>query len=76
MVYRSQKYFSPVGEQFRDFAKSFGAQHLEPESGAEAFGDISVALGGPGRPSVVRVAREPRRSPHTPARGTRRAHSR
>ena len=29
MVYRSQKYFSPVGERFRDFAKSYGAQHLE-----------------------------------------------
>ena len=29
MVDRSQKYFSPAGERFRDFAKSYGAQHLE-----------------------------------------------
>jgi DNA-binding transcriptional LysR family regulator len=28
LVYRSQKYFSPVGERFRDFAKSYGAEHL------------------------------------------------
>lgn len=30
MVYRTQKYFSPVGERFRDFAKAYGAKHLEP----------------------------------------------
>ncbi len=29
LVYRTQKYFSPVGERFREFAKSYGAQHLE-----------------------------------------------
>lgn len=28
LVYRAQKYFSPVGERFREFAKSYGAQHL------------------------------------------------
>jgi DNA-binding transcriptional LysR family regulator len=28
LVFRSQKYFSPVGERFRDFAKSYGAEHL------------------------------------------------
>ncbi len=28
LVYRSQKYFSPVGERFREFAKSYGAEHL------------------------------------------------
>jgi LysR family transcriptional regulator, low CO2-responsive transcriptional regulator len=30
LVYRSQKYFSPVGEQFREFAKAYGKAHLEP----------------------------------------------
>ncbi len=29
LVYRSQKYFSPVGERFREFARSYGAQHLD-----------------------------------------------
>jgi DNA-binding transcriptional LysR family regulator len=28
LVYRSQKYFSPVGERFRAFARSHGAAHL------------------------------------------------
>ena len=30
IVYRAQKYFSPVGSRFLEFAKSFGAQHLRP----------------------------------------------
>ena len=30
IVYRAQKYFSPVGARFLEFAKSFGAQHLGP----------------------------------------------
>jgi DNA-binding transcriptional LysR family regulator len=30
LVYRSQKYFSPVGERFREFARTFGAEHLLP----------------------------------------------
>lgn len=30
LVYRSQKYFSPVGERFREFAKTYGKSHLEP----------------------------------------------
>lgn len=29
LVYRSQKYFSPIGERFREFAKAYGAEHLE-----------------------------------------------
>jgi DNA-binding transcriptional LysR family regulator len=29
MVYRSQKYFSPVGERFREFARAYGVEHLE-----------------------------------------------
>ncbi len=28
LVYRSQKYFSPVGERFREFARSYGAGQL------------------------------------------------
>lgn len=30
IVYRTQKYFSPVGARFLEFAKSFGVQHLGP----------------------------------------------
>ncbi len=30
LIYRAQKYFSPVGERFREFAKSYGKAHLEP----------------------------------------------
>ena len=30
LVYWAQKYFSPVGERFREFAKSYGKAHLEP----------------------------------------------
>jgi hypothetical protein len=29
LVYRSQKYFSPVRQRFREFATSYGAEHLE-----------------------------------------------
>ena len=45
MVYRSQKYFSPVGERFRDFAKSYGAQHLErAHAFFERYGGMAVVL--------------------------------
>ena len=30
IVYRAQKYFSPVGARFLEFAKAYGAQHLGP----------------------------------------------
>jgi len=30
IVYRAQKYFSPVGLRFREFARSYSAQHLDP----------------------------------------------
>lgn len=36
LVYRSQKYFSPARERFREFAKSYGAQHLERRVGQRA----------------------------------------
>ena len=36
LVYRAQKYFSPVGERFREFAKSYGAEHLERRVGRTA----------------------------------------
>jgi DNA-binding transcriptional LysR family regulator len=29
LVYRAQKYFSPVGVRFREFARSYGARHLD-----------------------------------------------
>jgi hypothetical protein len=35
-----QKYFSPVGSRFLEFAKSFGAQHLRPLA-AEAKGPLA-----------------------------------
>ena len=75
MVYRSQKYFSPVGERFRDFAKSFGAQRLGAAADT-ATTDIAAALGGPPRRPVVRVARARRRSAHSTGRAMRRAHTR
>jgi DNA-binding transcriptional LysR family regulator len=30
LVYRAQKYFSPVGARFRELALSYGVQHLDP----------------------------------------------
>lgn len=30
LVFLKQKYFSPLGERFRDFARSYGKQHLVP----------------------------------------------
>src|SRR5262245_443800 len=47
LAYRSQKYFSPVGERFREFVKSYGAEHLARP--AAAVGD--------GRTARVPVAR-------------------
>jgi DNA-binding transcriptional LysR family regulator len=29
LIYRAQKYFSPAGGRFREFARTFGAQHLD-----------------------------------------------
>ncbi len=43
LVYRAQKYFSPVGERFREFAKSYGKAHLEAL--AHAPGRDAVAGG-------------------------------
>jgi len=76
MVYRSQKYFSPVGARFRDFAKSFGAERLGTARGAATIGDIAAPLAEPVRRPAVRAPREPRRSAHATMRGMRRAHSR
>ena len=30
LVARAQKYFSPVAMRFREFARSYGAEHLDP----------------------------------------------
>ncbi len=46
LVYRSQKYFSPVGERFREFAKSYGRAHLE--AGPEAPDRRPLAVRGAG----------------------------
>lgn len=45
LVYRSQKYFSPVRERFREFAKSYGKAHLD-----------AVPEASDRRPSAVRGA--------------------
>lgn len=49
LVYRRQKYFSPVGERLREFARSYGAQHLDGQR-EEAGGVRRVRSGTlPGR---------------------------
>ena len=35
LVYRAQKYFSPVGARLREFAKSFGAPRDDPGNGRQ-----------------------------------------
>jgi DNA-binding transcriptional LysR family regulator len=30
LVYRAQKYFSPAGDRFLEFIRSYAAEHLEP----------------------------------------------
>lgn len=56
LVYRSQKYFSPVGERFREFAKTYGAEHL----GRPAVAELAERRRGPrvhpGRTRERRVA--------------------
>lgn len=68
MVYRSQKYFSPVGERFRNFAKAFGAERLTGNARAEDVGEARAAIGDVRRPAV-RLGRDGRRA----VRGARRA---
>ncbi len=45
LVYRAQKYFSPVGERFREFAKSYGKAHLEPLSAGPRRHEAAVGQG-------------------------------
>lgn len=42
LVYRAQKYFSPVGERFREFAKSYGKAHLEPLEAGSRLSEAAV----------------------------------
>jgi DNA-binding transcriptional LysR family regulator len=52
LVFRSQKYFSPVGERFREFVKAYGARELDGRARPPAPGeDRGQPLGGaaPGR---------------------------
>jgi DNA-binding transcriptional LysR family regulator len=49
LVYRSQKYFSPVGERFREFARSYGARHLERSAGETGGRASRRPHGGRGR---------------------------
>jgi DNA-binding transcriptional LysR family regulator len=39
LVYGNQKFFSPVGERFRGFAKAYGKQHLEAVPGQAERGE-------------------------------------
>jgi DNA-binding transcriptional LysR family regulator len=59
LVHRAQKYFSPVGARFREFALSYGARHLDP---LDRLADRS------GRRRQAATARPPRAR----ARGTSR----
>ncbi|MBI1959181.1 MAG: LysR family transcriptional regulator [Candidatus Rokubacteria bacterium] len=52
LVYRNQKYFSPVGERFRDFAKSYGERHLGQPVASTPRGEV----GGPRGPGGARRA--------------------
>ncbi len=49
LVHRNQKYFSPVGEHFREFAKSYGERQLASSAasaeGGESTGQRSPAAG-------------------------------
>ena len=58
LVYRRQKYFSPVGERFRDFARSYGAQHLERRAAQSA--DESHQ-GRSERPDAITISKHGRR---------------
>ena len=39
LVYRNQKYFSPVGERFREFAGSYGKQYLDRHADSPERGE-------------------------------------
>ncbi len=52
LVYRAQKYFSPVGARFREFALSYGAAHLDP---------AARVVDRPGRPRAPESRRGIRR---------------
>lgn len=68
LVYRRQKYFSPVGQRFRDFARSYGAQHLERRS--------EPAGGGGEAAEAAADRRRERRSDGARRRGSaRKAHA-
>ena len=56
LVYRSQKYFSPVGERFREFAKTYGAEHLGRPAVAELAERRRAPRVHPGRTRERRVA--------------------
>jgi DNA-binding transcriptional LysR family regulator len=51
LVYRTQKYFAPVGERFREFARSYAARHPErleaaaPAGTVEGRGDVAARRG-------------------------------
>jgi DNA-binding transcriptional LysR family regulator len=54
LVYRTQKYFSPVCQRFREFAKSFGAEQL---ARASAQTELPATAGRPRRPGRRRLPR-------------------
>ncbi len=65
LVHRNQKYFSPVGERFRDFARSYGARQLgpvpDPADASETAGDRVRAPDSQRGPDAPPRAGRPRR---------------
>lgn len=57
LVFRSQKYFSPVGERFREFAKSYGGQHLEQPAPQGVPAPRQGRLRGPGPTTMSKQGR-------------------
>ncbi len=53
LVHRKQKYFSPVGERFREFVKSYGERHLR-SSPAPGEGGEAARAGRSGAPAARR----------------------
>jgi hypothetical protein len=74
LVHRAQKYFSPVGLRFREFALSYGAEHLDR---LDTVDDRRPRAGGAARRATPRKApvattvRAPGREPTGPRGGRR-----
>jgi hypothetical protein len=57
LVSRAQQYFSPMGEKFREFARSYGGEHLAPVPAPAGPAGRKRARAGRGRrPAKRRTA--------------------